>query len=116
VVAALGATEREALGMLFVDLHTWGVMAEEVFWGIWLLPFGYLVIRSGFVPRLLGGLLVIGGVAYLAHSLITLLMGCERFPLLERATMLARGLAELPVMLWLVFKGAAARKDELTAA
>ena len=68
VVAALGATEREALGMLFVDLHTWGVMAEEVFWGLWLLPFGYLVIRSGFVPRLLGGLLIIGGVAYLQRT------------------------------------------------
>jgi Domain of unknown function (DUF4386) len=116
VVAALSGTEREALGMLFVDLHAWGVMAEEVFWGLWLLPFGYLVIRSGFVPRLLGVLLIIGGVAYSAHSLITLLTGGQRFPLYEQATMLARGAAEPPVMLWLVFKGAAARKEWLTSA
>jgi hypothetical protein len=111
VVAALSGTEREALGMLFVDLHTWGVMAEEVFWGLWLLPFGYLVIRSGFVPRLLGVLLIIGGVAYLAHSFITLLTGGHRFPLYEQATMLARGAAEFPVMLWLVFKGACSLPD-----
>jgi hypothetical protein len=63
IVAALNGPERKALGMLFLNLHIWGVLVEEVFWGLWLFPFGYFVIRSRFVPRALGVLLIIGGVA-----------------------------------------------------
>lgn len=38
----------------------------SLFWGLWLLPFGYLVLRSGRIPRVLGLLLVLGGVGYVA--------------------------------------------------
>lgn len=106
VVASLGATDREAIGMLFLRLHNHGVLAVEIFWGLWLLPFGLLVLRSRFLPRVLGVLLLIAGVAYVAHSLTTLLLDGQRFPLYERATMLARGAGEFPVMLWLAFLGA----------
>src|SRR6476646_3420083 len=72
VVAALATPQREALGMLFLRLHTHGVLAVEIFWGLWLVPFGLLVMKSRFLPRMLGILLVIDGVAYIAHSLISL--------------------------------------------
>src|SRR5262245_26720725 len=116
VVAALGGAEREALGMLFLNLHIWGVLAEEVFWGLWLLPFGYLIIRSRFMPQVFGVLLIIGAVAYSAHSVVALLMGGGRIALYEQITMFARGAAELPVMLWLVIKGAAVPREQSRAA
>ena len=62
-VSALTGEQRGALGMLFLRLHTDGVLAVEIFWGLWLLPFGLLVMRSHFLPRVLGILLIIAGVA-----------------------------------------------------
>src|SRR5258708_429750 len=57
-------TQREALGMLFVRLHGQGIVINEIFWGLWLIPFGVLVIQSRFLPRILAVLLLINGVAY----------------------------------------------------
>ncbi len=105
-VIALSGPQRDALGMLFLRLHTDGVLAVEIFWGLWLLPFGLLVMRSHFLPRVLGILLIIAGVAYVAHSLTTLLLAGHRVMLYERVTMVARAAGEFPVMFWLLIKGA----------
>jgi hypothetical protein len=108
-VAALASAQREALGMLFLRLHTHGVLMVEIFWGLWLVPFGLLVMKSRFLPRVLGILLVIAGGAYVAHSLTSLLLAGPRIILYERVTMLARAAGEFPIMLWLLIKGADAR-------
>jgi len=102
--------QQHTLGMLFLRLHTHGVLAEEIFWGLWLLPFGLLVIRSRFLPRVLGILLIIAGVAYVAHSVTSLLLAGQRIVVYERATMLARAAGEFPIMLWLLIKGADVRR------
>jgi hypothetical protein len=109
VMPVFSGAEREALGMLFLRLHAQGVLAEEIFWGLWLLPFGLLVMRSRFLPRVLGVLLVIAGVAYVAHSVTSLLLAGQRIVIFERVTMLARAAGEFPIILWLSFKGADAR-------
>jgi hypothetical protein len=103
---ALTASERHELAMLFVRLHRQGVFSEEIFWGLWLLPFGVLVFRSRFLPRALGVTLVIAGVAYVAHSIVSLLWPGESNLLYERITMVARGAGEFPIMLWLLIRGA----------
>jgi Domain of unknown function (DUF4386) len=115
-VAALTAAQRDALGMLFLGLHTDGVLAVEIFFGLWLLPFGLLVIRSRFLPRTLGILLIIAGVAYVAHSVTSMLLAGHRIILYERVTMLARAAGEFPIMLWLVIKGADVRRVSSSAA
>jgi len=99
--------------MLSLGLHRHGVLAVEIFWGLWLLPFGLLIIRSRFLPKVLGALLIIGGVAYVAHSIISLLLGGNHFFVYERITRLARAAAEFPAMLWLLIKGAASPKPPL---
>jgi hypothetical protein len=73
------------------------------------MPFGMLVMKSRFLPRVLGILLVIAGVAYVAHSVISLLLDGPRIILYERVTMLARAAGEFRIMLWLLIKGADAR-------
>ena len=105
-LSALTDAERDALAMLFLRLHSHGVIAIEIFWGLWLLPFGLLVMRSGFLPRVLGILLLVAGVAYVAHSVTTLLLAGQRFVVYERVTMLARAAGEFPIILWLLIKGA----------
>jgi hypothetical protein len=67
-------TQLQALVPLLLNLHQQGINIAQIFWGLWLLPMGYLVFKSGFLPKILGILLVIGGVGYLAQSLAAFLL------------------------------------------
>lgn len=64
--------QREALGMLFLRLHSQGNFINEIFWGLWLFPFGLLVYRSGFLPGWIGVWLMINCFAWLILSSIAL--------------------------------------------
>jgi hypothetical protein len=68
------ASQLQALVLFFHDLHQYGLSIDQVFWGLWLLPMGYLVFKSGFLPRILGLLLIIGGVGWLTEFLTALLL------------------------------------------
>ncbi len=65
--------QRDALAMLLINFDRQGVLVSEIFWGLWLLPLGVLVYRSGFLPRFLGVWLFVNGLAYLAISATGLL-------------------------------------------
>jgi len=45
--------QLDALAFVFLRLHGYGFLVAGIFWGLWLLPFGLLVYRSGFLPRIL---------------------------------------------------------------
>ncbi len=64
--------QRDALGMLFLRLHSYGIFIAEMFWGLWLFPFGLLVFRSGFLPRFIGVWLMINCFGYVALSVTAL--------------------------------------------
>ena len=61
-LAAFSRPQRDALAYLCLQLHARGTTVASVFWGLWLFPFGLLVIRCGFIPRVLGVLLMVAGV------------------------------------------------------
>jgi hypothetical protein len=96
--------QRDALAMVFLGLHGQGLVINEIFWGLWLFPFGVLVMRSGFLPRILGVLLIVNCFAYLAASLTSLLLP-DYASVLERAILPALT-GELWIGLWLLIKGA----------
>jgi hypothetical protein len=96
--------QREALGMLFVRLHSQGNFINEIFWGLWLFPFGLLVFRSGFLPRWIGIWLMINCAAYLLLGPIALFFPNYYETAFRLATPVLFG--ELAIMLWLLFKGA----------
>jgi hypothetical protein len=96
--------QRDAFARLFLDLHHQLDLANEIFWGLWLLPFGLLVYRSRFLPRILGVWLIIACFAYLALSFTGFL-----FPAYEdQAGKIAQPvlLGEVATMLWLLIMGA----------
>jgi hypothetical protein len=96
--------QRDALGMLFIRLHSQGILIDEIFWGLWLFPFGLLVFRSGFLPRFLGVWLMINCFGYVALSATALF-----FPdYYEAAFRYSQPVlfGELAIMLWLLIKGA----------
>jgi hypothetical protein len=96
--------QRDALAMLFLRLHHHGVVANEIFWGLWLFPLAVLVYRSGFLPRFLGVWLIINGFAYLIASFTGLLL--PQYENMISNFAFPAFLGELVFMLWLVIKGA----------
>ena len=95
--------QREALAMLFLHLHFDGFMVAQIFWGLWLIPFGVLVYKSGFLPRMLGVLLILACFGYLANSLV----GFGLLPSDPASRVVGQlTIGELPIILWLVTVGA----------
>lgn len=104
VLTVFDRRQLDALAMFFMRLHGQGVGVAAIFWGLWLIPFGMLVYRSGFLPRVLGVLLIANGLAYPIQSLTTLLLP-EYREAVWRAT-LPFLFGELAIILWLVIRGA----------
>ena len=96
--------QRDALAMLFLRLHHHGVVANEIFWGLWLFPFGVLVYRSRFLPRVLGVWLIINGFAYLTISFTGFLL--PEYESMVFNSALPATLGEIAIMLWLLIRGA----------
>jgi hypothetical protein len=106
--------ELDALAYLFLRLHGQGITVASIFWGLWLFPFGMLVIRSGFIPHVFGFLLMIAGVAYLASSFATLVL--PRYAELVSQIAFPLEVAEIPIIFWLLIWGAKPRPADAPAA
>jgi Domain of unknown function (DUF4386) len=107
--AGLGAASSDTLVLLLLDLHRHGYLIAEIFFGLWLLPLGYLVFTSGFFPRALGVLLIIGGLGYLADLVATLLTPNFEWSL-SPYVLAPAVLAEVWFIGWLLVKGANQRR------
>ena len=96
--------QLDALAHLFLRVHGQGILVASIFWGLWLFPFGLLVIRSGFIPRFLGVLMIVAGVAYLAAAFAKLLLPAQGSLVGQIAEVLELG--EVPIIFWLLIWGA----------
>ena len=97
--AQLDALSLALLKVRSVELH-----ADEALWGLWLVPFGILVIKSGFIPKVIGVLLLVASVGYVAMS-VAYIAFPEYVTAVDRVGgVLIQG--ELTVILWLLIKGA----------
>jgi hypothetical protein len=102
-LSVFNRSQLDALAYFFMRLHGQGLVLASVFWGLWLFPFGTLVIRSGFIPRVLGYLLMIAGVGYVVSSFTTLLIPQYSKLVGNIAMVLYSG--ELPIIFWLLIWG-----------
>jgi len=94
------ADQLQALVYLFLRLHTQGFLISQIFWGLWLFPMGWLVFKSGFMPRILGILLIIGCFGYVIQS-----FGVFLQPTFNTNIIFFTGWGELFFLLWLLIKG-----------
>lgn len=103
--AALAAQRgADELAVLFLDLHGVGYLIAQVFFGGWLIPLGFLVVRSGMVPRIFGYALMVGGVGYLVGLVVELVApGADGVAL---ALGLVGGVSEIAFLGWLLVRGA----------
>jgi hypothetical protein len=100
---AFSAAQREGLAYLSINVYKLGFVTAQLFFGMWLFPLGYLVYKSGFLPRFLGVILVLDGVAVLVWFLQALLL--PDYPALRYPGLALSFLAEFGLALWLLVKG-----------
>jgi hypothetical protein len=73
-LTAVGAGGSSATALLLLDMHHYGVLIAQVFFGLWLVPLGYLACRSsGMLPAWLGVMLIAGAGYYLVDLLAAFL-------------------------------------------
>jgi hypothetical protein len=94
IVAALDTRQVAAQVALFLHLHDYGLVINQIFWGLWLFPIGVLVMRSGFFPRWLGVPLFFAGAGYVLNSLGMLLLPPSQRWLTDNLQIL--GVGEVP--------------------
>jgi hypothetical protein len=102
--SGVGSPASDGLVQLFLDMHSNGYAIAQIFFGLWLLPLGYLAYKSGFFPKALGVMLMIGSASYLTELVAGLLfpgMGDNALLLIA----VPAALAEVSFLLWLLVKG-----------
>jgi hypothetical protein len=97
------ASQLQAQALLHIDLYNNGFEIAQLFFGAWLLPLGYLVYRSGFLPRLLGILLIIDFIGVLIWFLQFFLL--PGYDVISYPGLAAGFIAEVSLTLWLLVKG-----------
>jgi hypothetical protein len=100
----LGQAGSDGLAMLFADMQENGVLIAQMFFGLWLIPLGYLVFKSGYFPKVFGILLTMGCAMYLIELFAHFLapgFADDTKPF----TGTLQALSEMPFLLWLLVKG-----------
>ena len=103
--STFGVDQQEAAYFL-LRMHSYGVGVGmgKLFVGLSFIPFGMLVFRSGFAPRIIGILLIIGGVGYLADCCTSILLQRADY-LTVRSFLMYTTLAYILALLWFLVKG-----------
>lgn len=86
--------------MFFLDLFNTGVAIAAIFWGLWLFPLGYLVMKSGTIPKIIGVLLVVAGAGYVIDS-----FGKFISPNYKIEIAIFTFIGEVLFLFWLLIKG-----------
>jgi hypothetical protein len=113
-LSAFSQAQLEALAMSFLRLNGDGNSIAMVFWGLWLFPFGILVMRSGFFPRVLGILLMVAGLAYVTMSLTSIV--APDYKQTVSQFMMPLYFGEVPIILYLLIKGARVVRTQVVTA
>ena len=102
-LSAFEKSQLDALALLFIRLHHHGTGIAAIFWGLWLFPFGILILQSGFIPRILGILLFIAGSAYVCSSMSMFVLPQYEQIVSQYATYLE--ILEMPTVFWFIIRG-----------
>lgn len=89
---------------LFLSVGSYDTQLVQLFWGLWLLPFGLLVYRSGFIPRIFGLLIFINGLAYIILC-FTFILFPDYKSIVYKIVLPFLFIGEIPIMFWLLIKG-----------
>jgi hypothetical protein len=100
---AYSAAQLEGLAYLSIGLYKTGFVTAQLFFGTWLFPLGYVVYKSGFLPKFLGVILMLDGIGVLIWFLQVLLL--PAYPAISYPAFALGFIAEVGLGLWLLVKG-----------
>lgn len=104
VAAGFTSEQVDGLTYLFVRMHAMGLQIAQIFWGLWLVPWGLVAVRTAFMPRWIGAAIIVAGAAYMLNTAVAILA-----PALSPAVspyLLAFGVSELAKTGYLIIWGA----------
>lgn len=108
-LASLGIAGSNAIVLLLLDMQHYGTLIAQVFFGLWLVPLGYLAYKSKMFPKWLGVVLVIGGICYLIDLLAAFLApGLDQT--IHTVVVIPSAIAEISMVLYLLIVGARTQK------
>ncbi len=96
--------QLNSMMMVFLNLYEHGIFIVGIFWGLWLYPLGLLVIKSKFIPKIIGIFLIIGCFAYLTDSFTSLLFPQYK-AIISPILIAPLAIGEFSIIFWLLIKG-----------
>ena len=87
--------------MFFLNLNVQGIIIASIFWGLWLLPLGCLIYKSGYFPKFVGVAVIIGGFGYIIDAFVKIILPNLNIAII--VNILALG--EMVFVLWIIIKG-----------
>jgi len=103
-VAAFGAAGSNALVLLLLEIEHYGILAAQIFFGLWLAPLGYLAYKSGLFPKALGVILVVATISYLVDVFAAFLLP-DVAKQIHVFLVIAPAIAEIWMVLYLLVVG-----------
>jgi flagellar biogenesis protein FliO len=113
-LSAFGADQLNSLTYLILRFTGQEVQAIQIFWGLWLFPFGILTYKSRFIPRIFGILLLVTGFAYVFNTFMFFVLPEYQSTVSPLITLLVLG--ELPIIFWLLIMGAKEEQPKASTA
>ncbi len=98
--------------MFWLENYDRGILIASIFWGLWLFPFGFLVYKSGFLPKVLGILLMLGCCGYLVNFVGNTMFENYGGSLISSIASKPQALGEIGTCLWLLIRGMAEKAKE----
>jgi uncharacterized protein DUF4386 len=110
-LADLGSAGSNAVVLLLLDTQHYGLLVAQIFFGLWLVPLGYLAYRSGMFPKWLGIVLIVGGVCYLVDLLAAFLVP-DLGQQLHAFVVIPSAISEISMVLYLLVVGVKTAKPD----
>jgi hypothetical protein len=96
--------QRQDFVLFFLRTSKYVIIILQIFWGLWLIPLGQLILKSGYLPRIIGILLILAGVCYVIEVMDYILLS-EKLSFITDYFAIFYSVAELSTVFWLLVKG-----------
>jgi Domain of unknown function (DUF4386) len=96
--------QRQEFVLFLLRTSKYTIIILEIFWGLWLIPLGQLILKSGYLPRIIGIFLILGGIAYVIEVMDYILLS-EKLSFITDYFAFLYSVAELSTVFWLLIKG-----------
>ncbi|MBV6442397.1 MAG: hypothetical protein EPGJADBJ_04111 [Saprospiraceae bacterium] len=110
ILQSFPTEQAQDIGMTIIKISQYSAQMLTVYWGLWLMPLGWLVYKSGFIPRIFGILLIVNGLGYIIHC-FTFILFPELLKTVLKFIYPTYFTGEIPFILWLLIKGVSVQKN-----